>query len=387
MKKYYYLNKDMKTFSKLLLSAMTLLAFSCGEQEMDLAAKKAQLAELKTAYQDLKGKIKDLELQIAEEDTAFAKSNRKSILITTTSSQNEDFEHFVEVTGSVLSKKNVNISAEVSGRIQEIPVTEGMRVKKGEVLMTVDDESIENSIAELEKQLELATILYEKQKRLWDKEIGTEVQYLESKNRKETLEKNLNSLKTQKSKATVTAPYTGTVESLMVRLGELVQPGMPMINFVGESDLYIEGEISEAYVGVLDRGDSVEVYFPSLDREYASKVTAIGAIINPNNRTFKVEVNLPKADHVKPNMVAVLKIKDYERKAAVTVPTNLIQRDNKGEYVYVVKQGQADKKYIDKGKSFGKKTEVMDGLSGGEALVDKGFREVSVGSKLEIVEE
>ncbi|WP_225444162.1 efflux RND transporter periplasmic adaptor subunit [Echinicola arenosa] len=385
MKKYIYPNIDMKTFSKLPLVALAALTFSC-EQPDELAEKKAELATAKTEYHDLRVKIEALEKEISAMDTTFAKQNRKSVLITTVKSQKQPFEHYVEVTGSVLSKKNVNISAEVSGRVEEIKAMEGMHVSKGAVLARIDAESVDNSIDELEKQLELANILYEKQKRLWDKQIGTEVQYLESKNRKETLEKNLASLKTQKGKATITAPFDGTVEEVTVRLGELVQPGMPIINFVGESDLYIEGDISESYVGVLERGDSVQVEFPSLNREIDTKVTAVGAIINPDNRTFKVEVFLPKLKHVKPNMVSVLRIKDYQNQDAVTVPTNLIQRDNKGEYVYVVDNNTAKKQYVSKGETYEHVSEIKEGLKGGEAIIEKGFREVADGSKVQIVE-
>ncbi|QDH81274.1 efflux RND transporter periplasmic adaptor subunit [Echinicola soli] len=386
MKKYIYHYSNMKTFSRLSLALAAAMTFSCGPQESELEAKKAQLKAYKDQYHELKDNISALEKEISAEDSTFARSNRKSVLVTTVKAQNQAFEHYLEVTGSVLSKKNVNISSEVSGRIEQIDVHEGMRASKGEVLVSIDGESIDNNISELETQLDLATTLYEKQKRLWEREIGTEVQYLEAKNRVESLEKNLETLKTQKDKTTIRAPYHGTVEEVMVKLGELVQPGMPIINFVGESDLYIEADISEAYVGVLEQGDSVKVQFPSLDREVNTKVTAVGAIINPNNRTFKVEVFLPSVKHIKPNMISVLRIKDYENKAATTVPTNLIQRDNKGEYVFVVDNGQAKKQYITKGETYHRVSEIKEGLSGGEVLIDKGFREVAEGSKVQIVE-
>src|SRR5690606_3381204 len=164
-----------------------------------------------------------------------------------------DFAHYVEITGAVLSKKNVNISAEVSGRIQEIRAMEGMQVRKGEVSAEVDTETIDRNIEEVEKQLELANIIFEKQKRLWDQQIGTEIQFLEAKNRKEILEKNLASVSTQRDRATIRAPFDGTVEAVNVRLGEMVQPGTPVVNFVGESDLYIEGDLSERYVGSVER--------------------------------------------------------------------------------------------------------------------------------------
>ncbi len=176
----------------------------------------------------------------------------------------------------MLSKKNVNISAEVSGRVQEIKAVEGMRVGKGDILAEVDAESINRNMDEIEIQLELANVIFEKQQRLWDQQIGTELQYLEAKNRKEILEKNLASISTQKDRTTIRAPFDGTVEEVIIRLGELVQPGTPIMNFIGESELYIEGDVSERYVGILNRGDSVEVSFPSIDRQLKTRITAVG---------------------------------------------------------------------------------------------------------------
>ncbi len=193
----------MKTYSKLLFALTACWTFSCGQQNMDLEAKKEQLTAYKNEVHDLRVKIKNLENEIAQEDSLFAMNNRKSVLVTTVKAQKEHFKHYVEVTGSVLSKKNVNISAEVSGRIEEINAVEGMRVRKGQVLAIVDAETINNNIEEVETQLELATILFNKQKRLWDQEIGTEVQFLEAKNRMETLENNLASLKIRKDKTTI----------------------------------------------------------------------------------------------------------------------------------------------------------------------------------------
>jgi RND family efflux transporter MFP subunit len=298
------------------------------------------------------------------------------VLVTTIKPQQTNFKHFVEVTGSVLSKKNVSISAEVSGRIQELPAIEGMRVNKGQVLARVDAEMMQRNLEEVEKQLELAKILFEKQERLWDQQIGTEVQFLEAKNRKETLDKNLASLKVQESRTIIRAPFNGTVESVMIRSGELVQPGTPIMQFVGDNELYIEADVSERYIGIVNRGDSVDISFPSAQKDFKTKVTAVGGIINANNRTFKVEVSLPSLEYVRPNMISVLRIKDYENLQAVTVPNYLILQDNKGDFVYTVENNVSKKRYITRGKTYQEVTEIADGLTGNEILVDKGFREI-----------
>ncbi|MFN3760718.1 MAG: efflux RND transporter periplasmic adaptor subunit [Algoriphagus aquaeductus] len=366
----------MKPVIKFLpLLAFSVLVAACATNE-GVDAKKAELEKLKSQLSALNTQIKTLEAEIAKEDPEFANANKKSLLITTAAAKKGEFTHYVEVTGSVLSKKNVNISAETAGRILEVPAIEGMRVSKGQILATIDAESIQRNIEEMENNLALARTVFEKQERLWNQKIGTEIQYLEAKNRKEGLEKSLASMKTQLSKTEVRAPFNGTVETVRVRLGELVQPGMTMFQFVGESDLFIEADISESYVGVLSKGDSVEVSFPSINRSLKTKVSAIGSIINPNNRTFKVEVFLPNIPEVKPNMISVLKIQDYKNKESVIVPAHLILADNRGDYLFIVENGIAKKKYVKRGYTFGAETEIVEGLTGVETLVDKGFREV-----------
>ncbi|GMQ24635.1 efflux RND transporter periplasmic adaptor subunit [Algoriphagus sp. oki45] len=365
----------MKYFPQLLsLAAALMLTVSCAQD--DLTAKKEKLESLKGDLAKINTEIKALEAEISDLDPEYAEQNKKSILITTAAARKGEFTHFVEVTGSVLSKKNVSISAETAGRVMEVPAIEGMRVNRGQILAIIDSEAIERNIAEMENSLELAKTIFEKQARLWEQKIGTEIQYLEAKNRKEGLEKSLASLKTQLEKAYVRAPFSGTIESVQVRLGELVQPGVPMFQFVGDSDLFIESDVSESYVGVLAKGDSVEVSFPSLKKNLTTKVSAVGAIINPNNRTFKVEVFLPNMADLKPNMIAVLKIQDYKNEDSVIVPSHLILSDNRGDYVFIVENETAKKRYVKRGLSFETETEIVEGLSGTETLVDKGFREV-----------
>lgn len=364
-----------RAYKFLPLIALAIVAFSCANDE-GVDAKKAELEKLKAESNEIDTKINELEAELVKLDPEFAKQNQKSLLITTVKAQRGKFDHYVEVTGSVLSKKNVIISAETIGRILEIPVSEGQMVTKGAVMARLDAETIQNNIDELQNSLDLATTLFEKQERLWNQQIGTEVQYLEAKNRKEGLERNLASARTNLDKTIIRAPFSGTIESVEVRLGELVQPGMSMFQFVGESDLFIEADISESYVGVLGKGDSVNVNFPSIEKDLDTRVSSVGAIINPDNRTFKVEVFLPNMPMVKPNMISVLKIQDYENPDAVTVPSHLILSDNRGDYVFTVVDGKAKKTYITRGKTFERQAEILEGLTGMETLVDKGFREV-----------
>ena len=364
--------KSLLTLASLLLLALGVA--SCAADGLD--AKKAELEALKGQLTEVTNQIKALEAELAAADPAFAAAAKKPLLITTVPARKGEFTHFVEVTGSVLSKKNVNISAETMGRILDIPAVEGMRVSKGQVLARIDAESIQRSVEEMENSLSLARTVFEKQERLWNQKIGTEIQYLEAKNRKEGLEKSLSSMKSQLSKSVVRAPFNGTIETVRVKLGELVQPGSQMFQFVGESDLYIEADISESYISVLSKGDSVAITFPSIKKTITTKVSATGSIINPNNRTFKVEVFLPSLPDVKPNMISVLKIQDYKNNSSVVVPAHLILADTKGDYIFVVENNIAKKKYVTRGYTSGEETEIVSGLLGTEQLVDKGFREV-----------
>lgn len=364
---------------KSLLTYVSLLLLSFGVASCagdDLDAKKAELESLKSQLTEITAQIKTLEEALSAADPAFAAASKKPLLITTVAARKGEFTHFLEVTGSVLSKKNVNISSETVGRILDIPAVEGMRVTKGQVLAKIDSESIQRSVEEMENSLSLAKTVFEKQERLWNQKIGTEIQYLQAKSQKEGLEKSMASMKTQLAKAVIRAPFNGTIETVRVKLGELVQPGSQMFQFVGESDLFIEADISESYITALAKGDSVDITFPSLNKTISTKVSATGSIINPNNRTFKVEVFLPSLPEVKPNMISVLKIQDYKNAESVVIPAHLILADTKGDYVFTVENGLAKKKYVTRGYTSGDETEIKTGLIGTELLVDKGFREV-----------
>lgn len=375
--------KSLINYAALLLLAVGMV--SCAGD--DLEAKKAELEALKSQLSDLTAQIKTLEAELIATDPTFAAAAKKPLLITTVPAKKGEFTHFVEVTGTVLSKKNVTISSESLGRVMDIPAVEGMRVAKGQILAMVDSEAVQRSIEELENNLSLARTVFVKQERLWNQKIGTEIQYLEAKSRKEGLEKSLSSLKTQLAKATIRAPFNGTIETVRVRVGELVQPGTQLFQFVGESDLFIEADISESYIGALAKGDSVEVNFPSLNKSIITKVAATGSIINPNNRTFKVDVLLPNLPEVKPNMISVLKIQDYKNKESVLVPAHLILADTKGDYLFTVENGLAKKKYVKRGYTSGDQTEIVEGLTGTEVLVDKGFREVGDNFNVNVVKQ
>lgn len=375
----------MKKVIKITILLLSIAVFFSACEQDELVKKKNKLKEYKSEVLALNTKISNLEQEIAALDPDFAKANRQATLVTTTPVEKGTFEHYVEVSGSVESRKNVTLSAETLGNIERIYVTEGQNVRRGQLLLKLDDEILRNNIREVETSLELAQSVFEKRKNLWDKNIGTEIQYLEAKNQKESLESKLATLRAQLKQANVTAPFSGSIDKVWVREGEIAQPGYQMIRMVSLEDMYINAEVSESYVGQFEAGQPVMVTFPSFDEQFESRISAVSKVIDENNRSFSVEITLPKADYlIKPNMIAVVKLKDYSANNAVIVPTNLIQMDKYGDYIYVMEKSDtlniAKKIKVNKGKTYKNKTLIEDGLNGDELLIDDGFREVTDGN-------
>lgn len=379
----------MKNGISIFLLIGAVIASSCAPS--DLEQKKADLKEYKSQVLELNQKIAELEEEISLMDTSFAKANRDATLVTTITATKGDFEHYIEVSGTVESRQNVEMSAENSGTVEKIYVKEGFPVKRGDILVRVNDDVLRNTISELETSLELAKTVYNRQSNLWENNIGTEIQYLEAKNKVESLERQLETAKSQLRKANVVAPFNGTVDKVFIKEGEMAQPGIPLVRLVSFQDMYIEAELSEAHIGKFRRNDLALVDIPVLDTTLITKVSAVGRVIDKDNRTFVVEMALPDTDLViKPNQIAVVRLKDFESDNAVVVPTNLIQLDKRGSYVYVVDQADsvpvAKKVPVTTGMTYKNRTMILSGLQGDEKLVDEGFREVAEGHVVREVE-
>ena len=363
---------------------------SC-QQKNELAAKKEELATLQKEQQAINSKIEKVRLELAKLDPEFGKSIRKATLITTMPVKNNKFEHYVEVSGSVYSKKNVVLSAENTGNIIRVNVIEGDEVKKGSVIASQDSQLLQKQLEQLQTQYELANELFKKQTKLWERNIGTEVQYLEAKNRKENLEQQIANVKTQISKSNIRAPFSGTIEKVFINVGEIAPMGSPVVQIVNHLDVFVSADLSESYVGSFSKGDEVIIEFPSINQSISSRISAIGQVIDDQNRTFKVEARLNNLTFkVKPNLLAVVKLKDFEKENAAIVPTNLIQQDKNGEFVYIVDGSDdnvlAKKTAIKRGQTYKNETLVLNGLQGSEMLINDGFRDVTDGSLVRIVE-
>ncbi|WP_090261168.1 efflux RND transporter periplasmic adaptor subunit [Roseivirga pacifica] len=379
-------HNNMKVNSIIAIFLTSLVVLACGQSNDDsLEGKKASLAEAKKELKALEQKIGDLEKQIADEDPSFGKANVKSTLITTVPAAKTTFEHQIEVRGNVESRTNVFVSSEVMGQLIEVNVVEGQKVSKGQVIARVDSENLEKSIDEVKTQLSFATTIFEKRARLWEKNIGTEVEYLQAKNNKESLENQLSTLQTQLDKTQIRAPFTGSVEDVPVKEGEIVQPGSPVAFIVSNANMYITAEVSENYIGRFEVGDKVEVELPAMGETFTSTISSVGNVINAASRTFTVEVKLPQvAKYLKTNLVALVHMTDYRAEEAVVIPSRIIQEDFEGNYVFLLDNKKAKKVHVKLGQSFDNQTEVVAGLSGGESVIDKGNRAVADGTTVEV---
>jgi membrane fusion protein (multidrug efflux system) len=375
-----------KILQSIVFSITAIYLVSCGADTMD--AKKAELENLKTEARELDAKIAALEKELEGQGT-MVKEASAEILVAALPLKPTSFSHEVEVRGTVQSRKNVMVSAETMGRVEKINVEEGQEVTMGQALVKLDADILRNNISEVETSLELAEAVFVRQKNLWDQNIGTEIQYLQTKNNRDALQKRLNTLQSQLKQYQVSAPFSGIVDDVIVRVGEMAQPGIPLVRIVNPRDMYIKADVSEAFLGKFEQGDPARVYLPVQNKTFEASISSVSRVINEQNRTFTIEISLPNIEtEFQPNQVAVLQLTDYANEAALIVPTKLIQTDAQGKFVYVAdKNGNkqlATKKRVVTGLSYKSKTEILEGLSENDQVIEKGFRDVVEGAEIKL---
>ncbi|MDX5419104.1 MAG: efflux RND transporter periplasmic adaptor subunit [Hymenobacteraceae bacterium] len=345
--------------------------------------KEAQLAELKKQQTAIQEQIATLEAELKAEGKG-AVAEKKTVPVTVAPVKAETFRHYLEVQGSVDFDQNVLVSAKVPGVLTSVRVERGDKVSKGQVLATIDAQVLEQNIAEVRTRLDLARIAFEKQENLWNQKIGTEMQYLTAKNNKEALERNLATLQQQRDQYNVKAPVAGVVDNVIPNAGEAVAPGVGIIRVVNTNGSKIVAEVSEAYLAKIKKGDEALVRFPDLNEEITATVDVVSRFINPSSRTFTIELR-PKNVNVelRPNLVAVVRIQDYKKEDAIVVPVNLVQRDEKTQYVYVAqKKGDrhiATRKEVETGVNYQGQVEVLKGLSANDQIITAGYQSVNEG--------
>jgi len=364
----------------LILSSFIAFAVSCTEP--GATDKKAELIQLKRQHAELSEKILSIEQELALTDT-FASSNKLKV-VSVTKVEPDTFYHFIEVQAKVEGDQDVVVSAEAMGNVTSLLVKAGDKVSKGQLLATIDDRIIQQSMSEVESQLSHATTMYKRQKNLWDQKIGSEVQYLNAKTTKESLEKRMNSVREQWELTRLKSPIHGTVDNVMLKEGMSVNPGFPAFRVVNLSELKVKGEIADSYINSVQSGNAVIIYFPDMKKEIRTKLDYSGQAINPLNRTFNVEVRLDSKEGVfHPNQVAVLKIADYVSTGVFILPFEAVQKSSDGEFVYVAKveKGRTvvSRKIVTSGKIYNGVTEVLKGLSAGDQVITTGFQNVVEG--------
>jgi RND family efflux transporter MFP subunit len=340
--------------------------------------KDSELDVLVAKRDSLLTEVKALNIQIAELDTA--KFEAKA-MVTIDTMVIGKFEHFFEVQGLVEAKNNVMIVAEVPAVIKKIHVKEGQYVSKGTLLVSLDNDYMLDQIEELNTRLKLAEFIFEKQTNLRAENIGSELDYETALNNKESLESALASARTQLEKTQITAPFDGVVDDIFPREGELAGPQSPMIRFVSLGNVTMNVDIPESYLSKIKKGDEVEVIFPDLGITHRSTIEQMGSFIQPLNRTFKVIIDLPNDKNLLPNLIGVVRIRDYVQYEALIIDQEDIMQDGEGrDYVFraVNKDGRyvAEKVFIEKGMTYVDKSEIKGGLNPNDLIVSKGARSI-----------
>ncbi len=363
--------------------ALTVFLFSCGDKQA--GDKQQQLDSLLKEQVAINEKIKVLkeELKIASGD------NTGSKLVAVQQLSKTPFRHYVEVQARVDGDESVSVSPRTPGTVTSIRVKEGDKVSKGQVLATLDDQLMQQSLGEVQTQYDFAKNIFEKQKNLWDQKIGSEVQFLTAKNNKESLERRLASVNEQLDMTRIKSPVNGTVDNINLKIGESVMPGMMVAGIVNLTRLKVEGEVGESYAGKISKGDDVILVFPDLGKEINTKVGFASRSINAMNRTFNVEVPLPaNVEGVSPNMVVVMKIVDYVAEGALVMPVDVLQRSGEGYYAMVAieEAGKliAKRKKVTIGKTYNGQAEILNGINDNDQVIITGYRDLNDGQELRI---
>ncbi len=367
------------------IALVSLLAACSQEKPNDLQGKRDELVQLKSQQTELNMKIKTLEGELTKLDPKKAEEARvKEVSVAPLSAGT--FKHFVELQGTIDAKNNVQVSPKSGGVVTAVYVKEGDNVRAGQPIAKVDDQLLRESVSEVKTQMSLANTIYEKQASLWKQQIGTEIQYLQAKNNKETLERRLSTLNAQLGQSTVTAPISGVVDQVIIKVGQSAAPGMGLVRVVNLSQLKVVARVSDTYSGSVRKGDAVTVEFPDINRTMNSRISFVATTVDPATRTFTIEAPLPSDNALKPNMLARIKINDATQSNTIVINQNLIQSTENGQLVYVaVNEGGkkvAKAKTIKTGQAYGGKIAITQGLQAGDQIVTAGYQDLVDGQPI-----
>lgn len=365
----------------IIYSTLVVFLASCSAK----TDKKAELEKLKAQREQLNAEISKLEAEVNPD----GKAEQKAIAVKTTDAKECEFNHYIEVQGVVDGDQNIAVSPQTAGIITAVYVKEGTPVKKGQVLAELDAQVLKQSLIEVNTQLALATSIFQKQSALWEKKIGSEVQYLQAKANKDALEQRANTINEQIQMSKIVSPISGTVESVPLRVGQMASPGMPTsaIRIINMGVAKISAEVAETYAARIKNGNDAIVSFPDLGKEIECKLNFTSRFIDPTNRTFMVESRISSKDvELRANMIAYLKIKDYTNAKAFCMPVNYVQSNQDGKFVFVAKQNGADwvaeRRSVKTGMDYNGVIEIIEGLLAGDKIITSGFQGLNQGEKV-----
>lgn len=372
-----------------LVSVLSIAIYSCGNKENNQTIDALIESKNTKALQEKKI-VLQAEIAKIEEALATLDTKKEEALVSVLTLKDTLFNHYLDIQGNVDTKENIIVQPEFSGTLTSLTVKAGQKVAKGQILGRIDDAGMSQQLAQVQTQYELAKTTYERQKNLWDQKIGSEIQYLQAQTQMNSLQKSIGQMKAQLAKTVIRAPFSGTIDEVFVEKGQVVAPGpQGLMRIVNLGNMFVSTSVPESYIGKLKVGTEVDVFLTSLGKTYKGKVRQVGNFINPNNRSFGIEVSIPNPENLlRPNQVAKLKIIDYVKKDATVVPTNIIQEDGKGNhYVYTVdnsngKTGVAKKTVVTLGQASDNVTEILSGVSEEDVIVTEGVNAISEGMKL-----
>lgn len=376
-----------KQLFTLLIAAS--LVVSCGQKDNNQTVDQLIAAKNNKELQARKAVI---QADLAKIDVALATLNvkKEEALVSVLTLKDTVFNHYLDIQGSVNTKENILIQPEIPGTLVALNVKAGQRVSKGQIVARVDDGGSSQQVASLETQYQLAKTTFERQKNLWNQKIGSEIQYLQAQTQMLSLQRSVAQAKAMLAKTVIRAPFSGTIDEVFVERGQVVSAGpQGLMRIVNLNNMYVSTSVPETYIGKLKVGTQVDVFLTSLNKNYKGKVRQIGNFINPNNRSFGIEVSIPNPENLlRPNQVAKLKVIDYTAKNAIVVPTNVIQEDGQGnKFVFTAinsngKTATAKKTRVTIGKSSDNVTEILNGLTANDIIVTEGVNTISEGMKL-----
>lgn len=378
------------------ITILSLAFLSCGNKETSVEdlAKNGSLIELRSKKKEVSQQQTELkrQLTILEDKINELDKTKHKDIVTTLTLKDTIFRHYTEVQGNVETDQNIIIYPQFSGTLTKIYVKEGQKVSKGQLLAKIDDGGLSNQLAQAQAQTALAKTTFERQSRLWDQKIGSEIQYLQAKTNYETSKNSLSQLQKQLGKTNIKAPFSGTIDQIITDQGSLVNPGQsPLMRIVNTSNMYVKADVPENYLGKVNEGSEVLVDFISLGKTYTGKIRQVSNFINPDNRSFSVQVALPNKDNMlKPNLIATIKLNDYIANNTIVVPNNIVQKNGKNEsliFLFIPKTdstGTVKQTIIKTGREQNGKTEVSEGIKSGDIIVIEGARTLRDGQEVSI---